>query len=292
MVYLVSAVVSDIDSDYKSDINDPVGHNSHHNNISVHQFGSAVYSTKPHSSSSPHTHNNSQDTMYNGANPPLPEHDFHQHNNHAGDRDYREDSFDYSQADDYFLSDGDYDPSIDYRDEFNSVGDKSYDGEDSTYDHMNNGSRYPDDVDYRDRENNQRNLFPTAHNNNNGDYIGGDDHSYNQSNVSHNHWDMNGYQYHEYDDSASEFSTNTSRGGYPTSTDNRPVPRARGGTAPPSPAPSPAARSPGRSPVPMPAPRKMAVCESSDNTSSPYFERRSDTSEPLFYNSRPANEDG
>ena len=273
--FLVSAIVSDIDSDYTSDINYPVGYNSHHNNISVHQIGAGTYA-KPHSlhSPSPNRHN----PVQNGNG------DVRGLNNYGGD------SLDYSsQPDDYFMSDGDYDPSNEYRDEY-SIGDKSYD-EDRDYraHHENNNNEY-----YRDHENNQRNLQTPSHEDlvrGGAAYIEHNSHN-SHHNVSHTHWEMNGYHYQEYDDVESEFSTNASSRDYPH---NRPVPRARGSPVRGSPVrgnfpPTPAARSPGRSPGPVPRPRKTAVCDNSDNTSSPYYERRSDTSDPLFYNSRPAEE--
>lgn len=177
------------------------------------------------------------------------------------------------------MSDGDYDPSNEYRDEY-SAGVKYYDDRRNHQHHTNNNNDC-----YMDYENNHRNLQNPSHS----DVRGGarfiEDNS--EHNISHNHWEMNGYHYHEYDDVESEFSTNTSSRDFPV---NRPVPRARGSPVRADLPPTPAARSPGRSPGPVPLPRKTAMCENSDNTSSPYYERRSDTSDPLFYNSRPAEE--
>lgn len=234
--FLFTAAISDIDSDYTSDINYPLAH-SHHINLPVSQFGT-----------------------YQGSHIPISR----SHRDPDLDESLTaQDSFDCNYNEEV-MSDGDYAPSIDPH------TDSSYRNRNSKSPyHRNAGGVEYDHVD----NNNIRNEIPYE-----SDWQ-------RSKNVSHDHWEKNGYHYEECNDS-------TSRPYDPRSADGnsnrlKPVPRSRGST------PQREANhrlSPFGNQSPVPPPRRNLQYDDSDNRSSPYHERRSDNSDPFYYNSRPADE--
>ena len=182
------------------------------------------------------------------------------HNNHGQELFPRADNYNPTDLNHNgsYLADGEYNPNENY----NGFGrrDDSFDLEGGDYqfnkrDQRNPGN-LPDDIEDSSVINGYE---PTPH------Y---------PPNISHNHWQQNGYQYQELPDHGSEYMYDERP--------ERPTPSHRSSTPADSHnnSPIPAAR------APIPKPRR-SVNNSDREESSPYFERRSDTSEPMYYNSRP-----
>lgn len=175
-----------------------------------------------------------------------------------------QDSFDYNYNEDV-ISDGDYAPSLDPN-------------TDVSYSDQRNKSPYHGSTgrpDYHQIDNNNvRNLIPLEH-----DWQS-------PKNVNRDHWERNGYHYEEHsDEKRRQYERQLADD---NANQMKPMPRSRGSTPQRetnhSVSPSLIGN---RSPVPPP---RRNILYDSDARSSPYQERRSDNSDPFYYNSRPADD--
>lgn len=222
------AAISDIDSDYTSDVNYPLSHN-HHNNTPLHQLGPRQPNTLPANS-------------LPANRPPYERHDNYHRNDGS-------------------ISDGEYEPWFKqnghhpyYRDTGVSPSEDNY-HIDPQYLH---DEVHPDRVD------------------------GGSPYR----NLEDEDWETNGYK------AFGDPELLKSKLYVPHSADQRsdspgPVPRSRGATPDRMKNGDWSASANGS---PVPAPRRSPAVPVDEMKYSPNNERRSDVSEPFFYNSRRAND--
>lgn len=158
--------------------------------------------------------------------------------------------------------------------------------EDTDYNHNGGGGDFLSDGDYEPsndytsyhggdnqfgEQNNQRSLELNGYGRT----------TYYEPNVSHEHWEANDYLYEEYPDHPDHpdqgsqylYDVQMERPDRPT-----PMNRVSNSNSP----------SPTTAKSPVPKPRKSALTDKDNSTrQSPHHDRRSDTSEPFSYNSRP-----
>lgn len=273
LLFYVSAAISDIDSDYTSDVNYPLPHN-HHNNIPLHQLGGRKGGSLP---------------------PPTPSRYSEFDDNRI--KNMQQDSLDRSFNEE-FITEADFAPF--YQDP--PVNTSRHDLVQRNIENLNGGNPntkanmgYDEYMEY--------DLDPKfqqqSYNHMNMDYEDGRQSPY--RNANHNHWQMNGYDYREYDNGddhidgqdyliSSVYEPDTM---YPDDSELKHEQRHNMDDRNNHQTHSPYRK------VPVPPPRRNIGSSSgmtydSDNKSSPYHERRSDcSSDPFYYNScRPMLEDG